>query len=824
MIQESVSFVEGQAGSFAPRHQAVGKSFRWQKALHKFVVRIAFRTDLFFLVAGFLLGRAVILNTLTPFTVPFFAMVFWLHRKKRWMASLFAVAGACTVNLEQGFFSLLALLFLAFTRQLLLKRAAQESKWLPAIVFFTCAGVRLLCQAAFQLTLSGTDVLTAAAEASLAFLVTLIFMQSVPLLSAKTNHKLFKNEEIICFIILLSSILAGTIGWHAMGLSVDHILARYVLLLFAYAGGAAIGSTVGVVVGLILGLASISSLYQMSLLAFSGVLGGLLKEAGKLGVAAGLMIATLLIGLYGDGYTALGGQVLDSLAAVLLLIATPKTWIQRLASFIPGTGEYHKEQQQYIRKLRDVTVSRIEQFSGLFQTLAKSFNPPAESEGIEDDLFLSRVTAQSCQKCFKKQNCWVKNINQTQRLMLDLKNQYKQGDKYKDAKLRIAWQSHCAKPQQTLELIERERNIAEIQEKMNQKVKESRRLVADQLHGVSQVMGDFASEMKRERGLHDLQEEMILAKLNAVGLRVESVEIYNLEAGAIDIEIILPTDCYGASEKVIAPLLSDILGESIVVKKKETADTPGDPSRVVFVSARTYDIDTGVATAARGGGFISGDNYSLFDIGTGKYALAISDGMGNGERADAESRETLQLLSKVLKSGIPETLAIKSINSILSLRTREEIFATLDLALIDLQSAESTFLKIGSNPSFIKRGNHVIMQDGGNLPIGMIEDFDVDVQSKQLKSGDLLIMMSDGLFDAPKGVENKEAWVKRKILELETDDPQEIADLLLEEVIRIAGGSIEDDMTVIVAKVHHHLPEWSSISSGFSARKMSKAQ
>ncbi|MGJ8868758.1 SpoIIE family protein phosphatase, partial [Salmonella enterica] len=89
----------------------------------------------------------------------------------------------------------------------------------------------------------------------------------------------------------------------------------------------------------------------------------------------------------------------------------------------------------------------------------------------------------------------------------------------------------------------------------------------------------------------------------------------------------------------------------------------------------------------------------------GKYALAISDGMGNGERAHYESSETLQLLKQILQPGIEETIAIKSINSILSLRTSDEIFSTLDLAMIDLQDANVNFLKIGSTPSFIKRGD-----------------------------------------------------------------------------------------------------------------------
>lgn len=98
-----------------------------------------------------------------------------------------------------------------------------------------------------------------------------------------------------------------------------------------------------------------------------------------------------------------------------------------------------------------------------------------------------------------------------------------------------------------------------------------------------------------------------------------------------------------------------------------------------------------------------------------------------------------------------------------------------------------------------------------NLPIGMIEEFDVDVVSKQLKAEDLLIMMSDGVFEGPKHVENFDLWMKRKITELKTNDPQEVADLIMEEVIRSRAGRIDDDMTVMVAKVKHNIPKWSSI-------------
>ncbi len=192
--------------------------------------------------------------------------------------------------------------------------------------------------------------------------------------------------------------------------------------------------------------------------------------------------------------------------------------------------------------------------------------------------------------------------------------------------------------------------------------------------------------------------------------------------------------------------------------------------------------------------------------------------MGNGEQAYQESNETIQLLQRMLQSGIDEETAIKSINLILTLRTTDEIYSTLDLAIIDLHDATLKFLKVGSSPSFIKRDKQIIKAHASNLPIGILEEVDVDVINMQLMAGDLVIMMSDGVFEANDIIENVDVWLKRKIRELETDEPQEVADLILEEVIRSRGGEIPDDMTVLVAKIKHNSPKWATIPT-LSLRK-----
>jgi stage II sporulation protein E len=801
-------------------------SFHSKLDLSKGVKKIQLKTGNFLikkgyllLLVGFLLGRALILSTLTPFSLPFFAVVYFV--KKDWapLSLIGLIIGAATISLSNAASTFaIAFLFLLVFR-ITKKWLKNEARALPFYVGIILAVGKLTESFLITKQLTLYDGMMTGVQACLAFILTLIFLQSIPLLTPSKRRQSLKTEEIVCLIIMLASIMTGTIGWVVYGLSIEHIMSRYLVLIFSFIAGATVGSTVGVVTGLIFSLANVSSFSHMSLLAFSGVLGGLLKEGKKMGVSIGLLIATLLMGMYGEGSGSILLTVLETAVAIGLFLLTPKSLTSRLAKYIPGTPEYTTEQQKYMRKMRDVTAQRVSQFSTVFQALSKSFSQYDEQQlsGDEEnvrelDYFLSNVTEKSCQTCFKKEQCWTRNFNTTYEFMEEIIHEMDQNNGVIFAKLGRDWDKYCTKSKKVMDAIQQELTFYQANQKLKRQVQESRRLVADQLLGVSEVMDNFAKEIQRERENHHKQEEQIMEAIQEFGIPVEQVEIYSLEKGNVDIDMTVPfCNDHGECEKLIAPMLTDILGETIVVNLEECSTYPHGLCHVTFRSAKAYIVETGVAHAAKDGGFVSGDSYSTIELGGGKFAIAISDGMGNGERAHDESKETLMLLQKILQSGIEEKVAIKSVNSILSLRTTDEIFSTLDLAMIDLQNASTKFLKIGSTPSFIKRGNRVIKIQASNLPMGILQEFEVDVVSQQLKAGDILIMMSDGVFEGPKHVENYDVWMKRKIQELETNDPQEVADLIMEEVIRSSSGLIEDDMTVTVARVKHNTPKWATI-------------
>lgn len=791
---------------------------KWTSKLRMKLEQIFFRWGFVVALVGFLLGRAYILTNILPFALPFFAAVYVMKRDKMALAFLALMAGAFSVSLENLFFAF-ASIFTFFIYNIFFSRFTNKTIGLvPFQVFISALTAHLIVVYFAQETIGMYDLLVSTIEAGLSFVLTMIFLQSAPLLmERKGKQQSLETEEIVCLIILLASVLTGTTDWFVYDLSVQHIFTRYLVLIFAFVAGAATGSTVGVVTGLILSLANVASLYQLSLLAFSGLLGGLLKEGKRIGVSLGLLIGTSLITLYVDKQTSIVMTLLESVVAITLFLLTPKFIVERLSKYMPGTQEHSNDQQQYLRRMRDVTANKINQFANVFEALSNSFSiygyVEDEDQDTETDLFLSTITAKTCQTCFKKDQCWVVNFDKTYDYMKQLMNETEEGTLQSNRKLLRDFEKYCVRGAKVTGLIEDELGYFYEGQKLRKQMRDNRKIVAEQLMGVSKVMADFSKEIQKERENHQVQEEQILQAFRDFGVEIGHVDIYCLDRGNIDIEMMIPAACnqYGECEKLVAPMLSDILHETVVVKHEEQSAYPNGYSTVSFGSAKTFSVDTGLATAAKGGGFVSGDSYAMMELSVGKYALAISDGMGNGRRAHMESKETVKLLQKILQSGIDEEIAIKSINSILSLRTTEEMFTTLDLAMIDLRDANAKFLKIGSTPSFVKRGNQVFKIEASNLPMGIIEDFEVDVVGEQLKSGDILIMMSDGIFEGAKHVENHEVWMKRKIKELETEDPQEIADIIMEDVIRTDNGYINDDMTIVVAKVKKNMPKWATI-------------
>ena len=176
--------------------------------------------------------------------------------------------------------------------------------------------------------------------------------------------------------------------------------------------------------------------------------------------------------------------------------------------------------------------------------------------------------------------------------------------------------------------------------------------------------------------------------------------------------------------------------------------------------------------------------------------------MGSGPEAGQESKAAVELIEKFTEAGFSKTISINTVNSIMTLKFNEdEKFSTLDLGSIDLYTGEMDFMKVGAVASYIKRGDNIDVIRSKTLPIGVLDKVDIEVVNKRVKSGDIIVMISDGLVECGN-TESGRDWILEYLENSNENNPKEIT----EEIIRIAKslskGKTKDDMTVLVSKVY----------------------
>ena len=150
-------------------------------------------------------------------------------------------------------------------------------------------------------------------------------------------------------------------------------------------------------------------------------------------------------------------------------------------------------------------------------------------------------------------------------------------------------------------------------------------------------------------------------------------------------------------------------------------------------------------------------------------------------------------------SGFDKNTSIDLINTTI-MNANEEIFATLDIMIIDLFNGKVEFIKNGACPTYVKNGNSVHIIKSLSLPAGILKDINLTTYDKDIENQDIFVMCSDGILDANVEYKNKELWVKYLLEDIETTSVQKIADLILNEAVDNSYGVTKDDMSLIVCK------------------------
>ena len=239
---------------------------------------------------------------------------------------------------------------------------------------------------------------------------------------------------------------------------------------------------------------------------------------------------------------------------------------------------------------------------------------------------------------------------------------------------------------------------------------------------------------------------------------------------------------------------------AMLVTYEETKVLPleeTDFNSVTLTQKSKYDCVFGLSSCSKAGEMECGDCHSIIRLSKNKFLLALCDGMGSGKNAHTMSAITLGLIENFYKVGFDNEIIIESVNKLLAVNNQEN-YATLDICVLDLDKCVADFIKVGAPFGLIKREANIEKVEGGALPIGALDTITPVVSKTVITIKDIIILATDGITDAFETEENLIEYVSK----LATNNPQAVADSILNEALTLNNMSAKDDMTVLVARTY----------------------
>lgn len=315
-----------------------------------------------------------------------------------------------------------------------------------------------------------------------------------------------------------------------------------------------------------------------------------------------------------------------------------------------------------------------------------------------------------------------------------------------------------------------------------------RKLLAGQARGVAEVLKARAVEFNKSGEDFSTAESRLSEKLVERGISCPEIKIY----GGKRMEIAV-TAVGNARAADIRDCIEETLEISAILKDKVIYDNL--KCAYIFSRPPTYDAAFGVAFAVKDGESVSGDTHSVIKISEQSFLMVLSDGMGSGEYAQKVSSTAISLIEAFYRAEMPAEIVLDSINKLLCFN-RDERFTCIDIAAIDLNTLQASFIKIGSPAGIIVRKGEIKVLESHSLPLGILDNLHPATCLENLRDGDIVVFMSDGITSSFSTPQELYGYLQT----LKPLNPQALADKILSEAKSRAGGA-PDDMTVLCVRL-----------------------
>lgn len=448
----------------------------------------------------------------------------------------------------------------------------------------------------------------------------------------------------------------------------------------------------------------------------------------------------------------------------------------------------------------DIGRTKLQESAKVMDKLSKCFEDmPDKKEVLSkqdvEEMFreLSDVFCSKCEKC---RDCWQNHYFDTYKNTYDVFHAIERGG-FGGANEETALAEQCINYKSMMSEMRRIFNKTKTNMLWYNRMIESRTAVAVQLSEMAKMMGNAAEEIYYPKVHDDGKEELIRKKLKNHHVIVEELSMIERK-GKEEVYITMHVDwkrCVSVRE--IGAILSEICKKSFVPERDSRMLVGKERCSVLYVEDTCYKIMHGVARVAKSGERISGDNFSVLFSDDGHMTASLSDGMGNGVRANRESEMVIELFERFLEAGFCKETALGMMNATLVMNDQNGSYSTMDVTSVDLHDGTCEFVKMGASYTFIKREKRIEVIQMDTMPMGLFQKQQMIKTERKLYDGDYIVMVSDGvLADIPEEEQTK--VMEEILLNTEYVNPKEIANEIMDKMLQECNCKPADDMTVLV--------------------------
>ncbi|MBM6829546.1 SpoIIE family protein phosphatase [Anaerotignum lactatifermentans] len=603
------------------------------------------------------------------------------------------------------------------------------------------------------------------------------------------------REESLAVFLILGGALAGTahLGAPKAEEVLFPLLTTFFLLAAAWKEGPGAGAASGVLLGFFLLLSGSGDLALFAVLALGGMLAGSVRELGRIPAAAAFLLTAVLLRFYVEQEFFRPVWLIWMTAGAVSFVVMPRRVLEKGGGFRQEETSRDRYQQMLA-----MTEEKLHGFAGAFRDLSRLFSQKEREEKKDISSLVDTIAQRACKGCGMAEYCWQEEVYRTYGMTFSALSRCDSRGQVRMEDMPRWFLDLCPRKELFLGILTDTYSRYRHDLLWTERLQECRELVAQQLEAVGGILERLSGQAAPEAVFLAAETEELSLACKKAGISLKEVRVTReKKTGVCRVEFLVKgCEKQGLCREGLLPLAQRVLdrkmlqeGEHLCRREKEGF------CRVVLAEEPAFRLTAATAFSSAKKEQPCGDASSCVMMENGTARMALSDGMGTGEKAAAESRTAVELLERFAEAGFSGEMAVQMINSVLLLRNGEEAYATLDILSVDLYSGKSEFIKLGAAASYICRGGRVISVYTRSLPAGILRQVSVEKNDMLLKDGDMVLMMTDGIIDAMGGEQKTAQWLQEVFLPKGFANPQDAAEFILRAAEEVCTGE-KDDMTV----------------------------